>query len=60
MSAQSRKVVVKVEPAPVGVSVKGQEVSKVAPDSQAARAGVELGWSIVQIGGQTVSSSKVR
>ena len=50
----------KVEPAPVGVSVKGQEVSKVAPDSQAARAGVELGWSIVQIGGQTVSSSKVR
>jgi len=58
MSAQTRKVVVKVEPAPVGVSVKGQEVIKVAPDSQAARAGVELGWSIVQIGGKTVSNSK--
>ena len=52
-----------MQPAAVGVSVKGQEIIKVAPGSQAEKAGVQPGWLLIKIDGKATpnnaSSSKV-
>jgi len=47
-----KDVTIEVEPAPVGISVKCNEVSKVTPGSQAEKAGVQLGWLCLKINGK--------
>merc|ERR1711988_130803 len=46
------KVQLTVEPAPFGVSVRGREVVKVVPGSQAEALGVKVGWLLTSIQGQ--------
>merc|ERR1711903_273412 len=41
-----------VEAAPVGVSVRGREIIKIVPGSQAEKLGVQLGWKISHVGGK--------
>merc|ERR1712167_523423 len=38
--------------APVGVSVRGREIIKIVPGSQAEKLGVQLGWKISHVGGK--------
>jgi len=47
-----KDVAVRVEPAAVGVSVRGQEVVKVIKGSQAADAGVQVGWKLTNVNGE--------
>jgi len=47
-----------VEPAPVGISVKGQEVIKVVQSSQAEKAGVKVGWVVTTINGRPTKGTK--
>ena len=48
------EIVIEVEPAPVGISVKGQEVSKVTSGSQAEKLGVQLGWLVLKVNGKVM------
>ncbi len=41
-----------MDPLPVGISVKGHEVSKVTPGSQAEKKGVRIGWCVMKINGK--------
>jgi len=50
-TTQGGSVSYQVEPAPVGVTVRGREVTKVAPGSQAERLGVKCGWMLTSVGG---------
>merc|ERR1712167_397768 len=56
MTKGSSKVILQMEPTAVGVKVMGRTVTKVAPGSQAERAGVLTGWEILAIGGQKITA----
>lgn len=51
------KVTIDVEPKPFGVKCNGQTVTDVTAGSQAEKAGVKVGWTIVEIGGKKVSTT---
>merc|ERR1711959_659314 len=46
-----------VEAAPVGVSVRGREIIKIVPGSQAEKLGVQLGWQISHVNGKEMPAS---
>lgn len=52
--ATTREVVLEVKPIPLGVTVVGREVTKVAPKSQAEQAGVEIGWIVFSVDGKSM------
>merc|ERR1712093_838863 len=51
-AAVTETVELSVEAAPVGVSVRGREIIKIVPGSQAEKLGVQLGWKISHVGGK--------
>ena len=56
-STAMQEVVLDVDPAPLGVSVggsNGREVTKVAPSSQAEKAGVQPGWLVLKVNGTSI------
>merc|ERR1711988_1187938 len=53
-ATKGREVEITVEAKAVGVSVKGREVTKVAPGSQAAQLGVEVGWKLSHVSGEAM------
>merc|ERR1712093_926957 len=46
-----------MEAAPVGVSVRGREIIKIVPGSQAEKLGVQLGWQISHVNGKEMPAS---
>jgi len=51
------QVAFEVAPAPVGIGVKGQVVVSIKPGSQADELGMQVGWRVVRVGDQCVSST---
>merc|ERR1712093_523032 len=56
-AAVPETVELSVEAAPVGVSVRGREIIKIVPGSQAEKLGVQLGWQISHVNGKEMPAS---
>merc|ERR1712093_966171 len=56
-AAVTETVEMSVEAAPVGVSVRGREIIKIVPGSQAEKLGVQLGWQISHVNGKEMPAS---
>lgn len=48
-----------IQPGPIGISIKGKKVRTVLRDSQAEKAGISVGWKILQVNGQKQTKDHV-
>ena len=57
-AAADGKVTINVEPKSFGIKCNGQSVTTVTAGSQAEKAGVKVGWKVLEIAGKKVSTTK--